>query len=957
MTEGQDLCAQDKFADGIKMLREAYELDENNSLTRAVFANALVEQARIVAESSWQEAEQLAQQALELNPGHPLAKTIRTLISDQRREQIVGECLSQARKLQAGGDLAGALARIEEGLAAYPREPRLIQIQETVQRELQSQRRQMRRRDLEELRRMEREAETITDAKVKQVFGERVQALARKHVDDEEVLPVANALLERLNIAPVRAGDPSQIVGEERLRKEPVPGSGAVGSAEGSGATQSVYSPATMDVPASLAERPPASPPSPDVTGALAASTGSQAKSPASRAKPSARSFGAGLSLPNLPSLKAFAQTSRGRVIVASAAGAALLLAFTLLLVRPGHRHGATPPVAKFTVRVHTTPPGATVRINNEVRGLSDLQVELPEGNYQVEAQLDGYAPKTSSLEAKAGSPNSLQLIFEPALPVLKLSSDTGTGKVQFDDQPAVELGGAQWALDKIALGEHKLKFDGPQGDASFTFSADPAALPVINGRIVAKGVLAVIVGNLGSHLHVYCSEPGARISLDGQTPADVSQDGLELPPVSPGAHELALTHGNDQYKLDVDVGPVPTLATFLESGQNIGTLVVATGEDKVRVFLNGQLQKDITQGGQLRIPNLEPKDYVVKVAKSGFQELPEQRVRIRKGEQSRLTFNLQPIPHLATLSIQGGPAGAQVLMDQSALGTVQPDGSFSVATVSPGDHIVELRKEHFKPKRLQKHFVAGVNVALTAADAALEAATGEVRITFTPADAVVNVTKAGEAPIKVASGSTLSLPPGSYILTAKTAENLTRTTTVEVVAGQSKSLDFPLAPSGMSKWDDPAGWKPDRSSFVHKGGDYVLYSASPSSGTFTFSAMLLKGHRLQWVLNYLDANNYVLFQMDENNFYRTVVHNGQKGDEFKVAHKTDKKSFRTMQIHVTPSEIVHQTRAGDAWVVLDKWSVAGTNLSSGKFGFYIPGNDQVALSNFSHYADLSTQH
>jgi len=436
-----------------------------------------------------------------------------------------------------------------------------------------------------------------------------------------------------------------------------------------------------------------------------------------------------------------------------------------------------------------------------------------------------------------------------------------------------------------------------------------------------------------------------------------VSQDGLELPPVSPGAHELAVTHGNDQYKLDVDVGPVPTLATFLESGQNIGTLVVATGEDRVRVFLNGQLQKDTTQGGQLRIPNLEPKDYAVKVAKSGFQELPEQRVRIRKGEQSRLTFNLQPIPHLASLSIQGGPAGAQVLIDQAALGTVQADGTFSVASINPGDHIVELRREHFKPKRLQKHFVAGLTVALTAADTALEAATGDLRITFSPPDATVNLAKTGETPIKVTSGSTLNLSPGSYILTAKTAENLTRTTTVEVVAGQSKSLDLPLAPSGMSKWDDPAGWKQEKGSFVHKGGDFVLYNASPASGTFVFSAMLLKGHRLQWVLNCADANNYVLFQMDENNFYRTVVHNGQKSDEFKVPHKTDKKSFRTMQIHVTPSEIVHQVREGDAWVVWDKWSVAGTNLSSGRFGFYIPGNDQVALSNFSHYADLSTQH
>jgi hypothetical protein len=160
-----------------------------------------------------------------------------------------------------------------------------------------------------------------------------------------------------------------------------------------------------------------------------------------------------------------------------------------------------------------------------------------------------------------------------------------------------------------------------------------------------------------------------------------------------------------------------------------------------------------------------------------------------------------------------------------------------------------------------------------------------------------------------------------------------------------------------MSKWDDPAGWKPDKNGFVRKGGDFVLYGVSPASGTFAFSVMLQKGHRLQWVLNYLDPNNYVLFQMDENNFYRTVVHNGQKSDEFKAPHKSEKKSFRFMQTRVTPNEILHQVKEGDAWVILDKWSSAGTNLATGKFGFYIPGNDQVALASFSHYADLTSQH
>jgi serine/threonine protein kinase len=932
MTEGQELCGQDRAEEGIKLLRQAYELDEHNTLTRAVLSNAMVEHARLIAESNWQEADRLVSQAAELNPGHPLAKTVRTLISDQKREQVVGECLSQARKLQAAGDMAEALAGIEEVLAAYPREARLIQIQDTLQRELQTQRRQARRRDLEELRRTETEAATLADADARQAFAERVRALANRYLEDEEVLASANSLLQRLNADTVKGKKPS----EEQREPEKIAGSAA------GQATMSVYSPTTMDVPSSAAEQQRASAPSlTPAPIAPAVPSSSQVKLGPATPRPAATS-------PTHP--RAPMKLSRGHMVAAGAGALVLLLVFWLF---GRHRNPASvpPPVARFSVQVHSTPPGAAIRVNNEARGVSDLQLDLPEGTYQIEAQLDGYQPRTVAFDARAGAPNTIELTLEPALPVVKLSSDTPTGKVSFDDQPPGDLAASQWTLDKIAPGDHRLKFEAPQGSASFGFTTGAGAVPVIKGPITAKGVLAVVVGNLGGRLQVYASDPAAKLSLDGQAPIDVGADGAQLTQLTPGTHQLTLTQGGDQYQLDVVAGPRPSLNTFLESGRNIGTLVVVTGEDKARVFLNGQPQKDTTVGGQLRISNLEPKDYVVKVSKNGFQDLPEQKIRIRKGQQGTLTFNLKPAPHLGSLAIQGALPGTQVLIDQASAGTVQPDGSFTAANVSPGDHVVELRRDGFKPKRIQKRFAAGVNVSLTTAEVALETATGEVKITFTPADATVNLTKAGAAPIRVTSGAALNLPPGTYTLSARTADNLTRTSTVEVVAGQSRILDLPLGPSGMSLWDDPPGWKQDKGSFVHKGGDFVLYSASPTSGTFVFSAMLQKGRRLQWVLDYIDAQNYLLFQMDENNFYRTAFRNGQKTDEAKIPYKSEKKSFHTIQIHVSPTEIVHQAKSGDSWVALDKWS--GANLSGGRFGFYIPGNDQVALSSFNRYPDL----
>jgi eukaryotic-like serine/threonine-protein kinase len=895
MTEGQDLCSQRKSGEGIKLLRRAYELDENNSLARAVLANALVEQAHSMVESDWREAEKLAREALDLNPGHPMAKTIRTLILDQKRETFVEDCVSHARKLQAAADLTGAASRIEEGLSVYPREPRLIQIQEAVQRDFQTQRRQSRRRDLEELRGMESEVDAVADDASKKLLAERVRAVADKYATDGEVLTVANGLLHRLGLLDVKR-DSSVRSGSES---------------------------ATLTFNAAPTNAAPASPPTSKVP-----------------ITPSAVEV---VSSPLVPPLPQQALAPQAPVPTAQVASSDTKLPAPAVQPRPSSTDTRKPakPVQPLSKIIFGVAAAVVV--------VAAIFVFL---GRKKEAPADSSPAPVAEASPAAAAPNTPPV----ALSRLKLSSDTTSGKVTLDDQPSVEFQDGQWTLDPIPAGEHKLKIEGARGQASFAFSSTAGAEPTLSGLAASKGVMAVVVSATAGRLHVYSSDASTKISLDGQSPLDVSEQGLELQSVSAGAHELTVTRGHDQYKIEVNAGTAPTLDAFLESGQEVGTLVVVTGQDKARVFLNGKLQAQPTQGGELRIPNLELRDYVVRVSKSGFQDVPEQKIRIRKGDQAKLVFNLQPIPRLASLTIQGGASGATVLIDQSPVGTIQPDGTLSLATISPGDHVVELRKDRFKPKQIKKHFAVETAVTLTAADTTLEAAPAELKITFTPADAQVTLAKSGESSIKVASGAPLSLAGGNYTLTAKTVDNFVRSTSVEVTAGQSRVLDLALAPSGMSKWDPAADWKQEKGSYTRKGGDFVMYTVSPTPGTFVFSAMLTKGHRLQWVLNCTDANNYVLFQMDDNNFYRIVVKNGQKGDETKIPHKNDKKSFRTFQIRVTPNEIVHQIRQGDSWVALDRFTQSGANLALGRFGFYIPGNDQVALANFGYYLDLNAK-
>ena len=153
ITESQELFAQQKSAEGIQLLRKAYELDKRNSLARAILANALVEHAQSVVETDWLEAETLTNQALNLNPAHPTAKTILSLIVTRKEASSVEDWIARARKLQASSDPFAALAWVAEGLAVHPHDPKLLLIQDEIQRDQDARRRQARRGDLEDLRR------------------------------------------------------------------------------------------------------------------------------------------------------------------------------------------------------------------------------------------------------------------------------------------------------------------------------------------------------------------------------------------------------------------------------------------------------------------------------------------------------------------------------------------------------------------------------------------------------------------------------------------------------------------------------------------------------------------------------------------------------------------------------------------------------------------------------------
>jgi len=320
LARGQECCEQGKLAEGIETLCQARELDHLNPSIIAALRDALIEQARSTLEKDWRMAEGLAGQALELDPQHALAKSIRAQALDRKRDEAVAEHAAKARRLQAAGDLQAAAAEVEQGLKDYPSEARLTVIRNTLSRELDQaqQRQQARSRDLQDARALFHEAETIADTdKLKSIY-ERTQSIVSRYPEEAELQTIAREV--------------------ERIVK-------ARGGPK----------------------------PTPKPKG----------RRPQPRTAPKIPPLGADL----LARVRPFI-TSKTLLVALSAVGV-LLLVFVAWRFRPARPK----PISAVTmsIEIRTTPPGAVIRINGIERGISNLRLDLPAGDHQIEASLPGY--------------------------------------------------------------------------------------------------------------------------------------------------------------------------------------------------------------------------------------------------------------------------------------------------------------------------------------------------------------------------------------------------------------------------------------------------------------------------------------------------------------------------------------------------------------------------------------
>ena len=935
--QGQDLSAQRQYREAIEVLGRAYALDESNQVVRTFLLETMLDQARAVIDSDWRAAEALSQQALDLDPSHALARGVRGMALDHKREEEVGQAVAEARRMQAAGNLQGALEQIEQTLGVYPRDSRLVQLHATLSKALPDY--QTRSQRSKAAAASQQETVAIPAATAQQPAAPQVAPPATEITTPEGWEAFEQRLREQ---PPAPEPMPEVPTGfQAQLSATPVspppappgaPPESPVAAGGGElGATVLFQSPATETAPPAITPPPP--PP--------------LAKPPAAPPTPAAKREPVG---PKPPI---------NRKLIWAAAAAVIVLVIAWFVARS---------FRPVVVVIRTHPQGATIRVNGEVKGSSEVQLKLKAGVYQVDAQKDGYQPATQALVVKRGSPATLDLTLQlpppvvppvPVAQVLRVTSDLQTGKVKFDEEAATELQDSLFTNENLGLGKHTLEISAGSVKTDIEFEAAEGRMPVLTQPPTAKEVKAVVFTSFQNQAHIQATYT-AKVTVDSQDYGEAGPNGIDIPNLSPGTHEVVLTEGNTPHKLTLTNGPAPTIDVRLDSDRNVGAVTVFTpGLEDVQVDVDGKPYKlrHKTKNGRFSIPNLTVKQHTIRVHKDGFQEEPAKTVDIKKGEEAKLEFQLRPSPTVAVLAINGAAPGAQVKLDQRSVGSIGADGNLSVSDISPGNHTIEIAG--YKP--IARSFKAGETVPIAQSDLVPQVTKLTVKLVVTPPNATVTY-KGPDGRTHEAHPPTLELEEGQYTFTAAAPSHSPASLTVPIGPGKPNLVTLSLLASNvpvktgivtMEQWAAQSGWKLDNGWYVHRGGGLVLYPVQPSAGTFVFAAHRPGGiltHRIEWAVGCLDnTSDYIRFGIDKKSIHRAVVTGGKKQKEEQVPLPAQQKEMEfTLRIEISASGVTTYLEGDSGWEKIDSWAASGLNPAKGKFGFYLPGSDEVYISNFS---------
>jgi serine/threonine-protein kinase len=307
---------------------------------------------------------------------------------------------------------------------------------------------------------------------------------------------------------------------------------------------------------------------------------------------------------------------------------------------------------------------------------------------------------------------------------------------------------------------------------------------------------------------------------------------------------------------------------------------------------------------------------------------------------------------------------GAGIFVDGSQAGTASADGTLLISALSTGDHHLEARRKG-KTAAVDLHLNPVPNQSPSTpalVEINFEKGPGLVTLQVDPADASVAVFNSKGEPVQV-PGPHFGLAEGRYRFVARSNGYEDREEIVDVPADTPVNVNLKLSPvsvaadpPSLTGWE-PSAWTADAKSrtLTHRQPDVGVYSADPSNGKFVFAGPVGRGFlmarpKVEWVVNYHDDANYLLFSLDNNSLEMFTVAKGKKTANGKRISFPQISRFQIMQ-QIEPGHIitwigiVSITGNSQGWKQLSDWAGLPDDIVAGKFGFKGP----VTLTSFTH--------
>jgi hypothetical protein len=172
------------------------------------------------------------------------------------------------------------------------------------------------------------------------------------------------------------------------------------------------------------------------------------------------------------------------------------------------------------------------------------------------------------------------------------------------------------------------------------------------------------------------------------------------------------------------------------------------------------------------------------------------------------------------------------------------------------------------------------------------------------------------------------------------------------VVDSKGTATSTPVPQSGPATAAPNAGIEIEGQQ-IRKGGGFVTYHVPKAAGHYTFQAQARKGGlfkrgKLQWYAGYVDPENYVMFTIDGKKAMVREVRDGKTTELAKTPFDIDADEWVQVDLAVKPGSIGARVKTqSKPWSELAAVPSAGRDFTQDKVGFYIPGSDEVAVSNF----------